>query len=76
MADTCVLKDGKGFVTETIYVNPSITRALFSDKVKSSGARLITWVLPIGLVFEHTGLYLGRVPEMQLVELWGKPSPS
>ena len=72
MADTGVLKDGKDFVTDTIRVNPALTRALFSDKVKSSGARVITWALPTGLVIEHTGLFLGRTPEIRLVELWGR----
>ena len=61
----------KDFVTDTVRKNPALTRALWSDKVKSSGGRIITWALPIGLVFEHTGLYLGRAPEMRLVELWG-----
>jgi hypothetical protein len=72
MADTAVLKDGKDFVTDTIRQNPTLTRALYSDKVSSSGGRIITWALPTGLVFEHTGLFLGRVPEIRLVELWGR----
>jgi hypothetical protein len=73
-ADTGVLKDGKDFVTNTIRANhPALTRALFSENVKSSGGHIITWaLLPTSFVFEHTCLYLRRVPEMQLLELWGR----
>jgi hypothetical protein len=74
MTDTAVIKDGKDFFTDTKRSNPTLTRALFSDKVKSSGGCIITWALPTGLIFGRTSLYLGRAPEMRLVELWGNSS--
>jgi hypothetical protein len=45
---------------------------LFSDKMDNSAAQVITWSTTTGLVFEHTGIFLGRCPEIRLVELWGK----
>jgi len=70
-ADTGVLKDSKDFVTDMVRVNPTLTCALFSDKVKSSSHHIITWSLPTGLAFEHMSLHLGCTPEICLVKLWG-----
>ena len=47
------------------------TRASYSDKVHASAVRCISWSTPHGLSFEHTDLFLGRVSEKKLVELWG-----
>lgn len=66
------LKDGKDFMTDTTRTNSALTRQMWSDKIHNSGARCITWITPSGLVFEHTGLFLARTPEIRLVELWGK----
>ena len=43
---------------------------------KHSGTRQICWITPSGLVFEHTGLYFGRITEKKLVELWGTRADS
>ena len=51
--------------------NTLLTQACFSDKVNASAVRCISWSTPMGLSFEHTHLYLGRVSEKRLVELWG-----
>ena len=38
----------------------------------NSATRQMCWITPSGLVFEHTGLFFGRITETNLVELWGK----
>jgi len=72
MSTTGALVDGKDFTVDTIRKSSAITRMQFSDKVDNSAARVITWTTTTGLGFEHTGIYLGRCPEIRLVELWGK----
>ncbi len=72
MSTTGALVDGKDFTVDTIRKNSAVTRMQFSDKVDNSAARVITWTTTTGLGFEHTGIYLGRCPEIRLVELWGK----
>lgn len=69
--DVGALVDGMVIRTDTVRVNPVITRMTYNDKVDDHGGLIMTWTTPTGLCFEHTGLYLGRVPEMRLVELWG-----
>lgn len=72
MDKIAALKDGKDFGTDTSRSNSALTRQMWSDKIKNSGGRCITWVTPSGLVFEYTGLYLARTPEIRLVEQHGK----
>ena len=55
----------------TTRKNTLFTRASFSDKVHHSAVRCISWSTPQGLSFEHTKLFLARVSEKSLVELWG-----
>ena len=65
------LPDGKDFMIHTPRANPLITRAAYSDKVHHSAVRCISWSTPCGLYFAHTPLFLARVSEKKLVELWG-----
>lgn len=65
------LSDGKDYMIEIPRSNPLLTRAAYSDKVHHSALRQISWSTPTGLNFEHTDLFLGRVSEKKLVELWG-----
>lgn len=67
--------DGKVFMTDTVRINSSLSRLLYADKVDNSGGLVVTWSSPIGLVFEHTGLYFARCPETRLIELWGTVDP-
>mmetsp|Transcript_23203 Transcript_23203/g.66979 ORF Transcript_23203/g.66979 Transcript_23203/m.66979 type:complete len:158 (+) Transcript_23203:1596-2069(+) len=67
--------DGKVFMTDNIKVNSALSRLMYSDKVDSSGGLVMTWSSPMGLVFEHTGLYFARCPETRLIELWGTLDP-
>ena len=67
----CAVPDGKDFIIFTTRKNTMFTRACFSDKVHASAVRCISWSTPHGLSFEHTDLFLGRVSEKKLVELWG-----
>ena len=72
MDKIAALKDGKDFGTDTSRTNSAITRQMWSDKIKNSGGRCITWITPSGLVFEYTGIHLARTPEIRLVEYWGQ----
>jgi len=65
------LPDGKDFMMDTIRMNTIVTRCQFSDKVKCSAARCISWMTANGLSFEHTDLFLGRCSEKRIVEIWG-----
>ncbi len=67
----CAVPDGKDFKIYTTRKNTMFTRASYSDKVHASAVRCISWSTPHGLSFEHTDLFLGRVSEKKLVELWG-----
>ncbi|KAL7501672.1 hypothetical protein ACHAWT_009484 [Skeletonema menzelii] len=67
----CGVPDGKDFKIYTTRKNTMFTRASYSDKVHASAVRCISWSTPHGLSFEHTDLFLGRVSEKKLVELWG-----
>ena len=66
------LKDGKDITIDTVRSNSAVSRMTYSDKMHSSATRQICWITPSGLVFEHTGLYFGRITETKLVELWGR----
>jgi len=65
------LVDGKVFMTEVCRANSAVKRASWNDKVHHSGVLMHAWILPYGLNFEHTALYLGRLTEGALVKLWG-----
>ena len=67
----CAVPDGKDFMIFTTRQNTLFTRASFFDKVNHSAVRYISWSTPSGLSFEHTDLFLARVTEKKLVELWG-----
>ena len=67
----CTIPDGKDFKIYTPKNNTLFTRACYSDKVHASAVRFISWCTPMGLSFEHTNLFLARVSEKALVELWG-----
>ena len=67
----CAVPDGKDFKIYTSRKNTLFTRASYSDKVHTSAVRCISWSTPYGLSFEHTDLFLARVSEKKLVELWG-----
>ena len=67
----CGIPDGKDFKIFTPRKNTLFTRACFSDKVHASAVRGISWCTPMGLSYEHTHLFLARVSEKALVELWG-----
>ena len=71
MERCCAVPDGKDFKIYTTRKNTLYTRASYSDKVHASAVRCISWSTPHGLSFEHTDLFLGRVSEKKLVELWG-----
>jgi hypothetical protein len=64
MVDTGVLRNDQDFITNTIFVNPALTQALFADKIESCGGHIITWALPpTSFAFKYTTrFYLGRVP--------------
>jgi len=66
----CAVPDGKDFAIETPRSNSFLARACFSDKIKHSAFRCITWSTPSGLTIDHTDMFLGRCPEKKLVELW------
>jgi len=68
------LVDGKIIATDNCRSNSTITRAMYSDKVKHAGALHHAWITPTGLTFDHTPLYLGRLTESRLVDLWSKYS--
>lgn len=65
------LVNGKDFMIYTTRKNTLFSRASFSDKVHHSAVRCISWSTPQGLSFEHIDLFLARVTEKRLVELWG-----
>ena len=67
--------DGKVFMTDNINVNSALNRLMYSDKTDNSGGLVMTWSSPMGLVFEHTGLYFARRPETRLIELWATEDP-
>ncbi|EJK73031.1 hypothetical protein THAOC_05371, partial [Thalassiosira oceanica] len=67
----CAVPDGNDFMIYTTRSNTLFTRASYSDKVHHSAVRCISWNTPQGLSFEHTDLFLARVTEKRLVELWG-----
>jgi 5'-3' exonuclease len=71
LSDVGLLNDGKDFVTDTVRLNSCISRGQYSDKMKSSAARFIAWILPCGLSVTYTPLFLGRVSEKALVRYWG-----
>lgn len=74
LENTGALLDGKVIMTEDCRQHSAIKRALFNDKTKHPGLLFHAWILPCGLNFEHTGLYLARVTESALVKLYASIS--
>jgi hypothetical protein len=68
---TGALVDGKVIMTNECRQHNGIKRGLYNDKTHHAGAIYLNWIVPYGLTFEHTALYLGRVTESTLVALWG-----
>jgi hypothetical protein len=71
MKDIGALVDGKDFLSWTLRKHSGLSRAMYSDKSHHSALRVLSWILPCGLNFEHTWLFLGRATEPALVSLWG-----
>ncbi|KAL7491292.1 hypothetical protein ACHAWT_001053 [Skeletonema menzelii] len=71
LTNICGIPDGKDFKINTPRKNSLLSRACYSDKVHASAVRCISWCTPMGLSYEHTDLFLARVSETALVELWG-----
>ena len=69
--NVALLNDGKDFVTDTVRINSCVSRGQYSDKMKSSAARFITWILPCELSVTYSPLFLGRISEKSIVEYWG-----
>jgi hypothetical protein len=68
----CGQVDGKDFMTWTPRTSTVLSRAANSNKMGNhSAARVITWTTAAGLTYEHTDVFLARVTEKKLVELWG-----
>ena len=44
-------------------------RMMYSNKTSSTGLIYLDWILPCGLSFFHTPLFLGRLSETSLVQL-------
>jgi hypothetical protein len=63
--------DGKDFMIDVPRSSSLIEKGAWSDKVHHVGVRTISWSAPAGLSSEHTDLFLARVPEKKLVEIWG-----
>ena len=66
-----ILVDGKDFMIDDPKKNSAMKKAVWSDKVHHSAARIITWSTPAGLTVEHTPLFMGRATESAIVSLWG-----
>lgn len=65
------LFDGKDYLVQVKRTNDKMRRSQMSSKMHAAAARDITWTTPMGLCFEHTKLFGGRISEQKLVELWG-----
>lgn len=66
-----LLVDGKVIMTDVVRAHNAVKRAMWNDKTNHNGVLFHAWIMPYGLSVEHTPLYLGRVTEQALVELWG-----
>ena len=59
--------DGKDALIETIRKNDLLKRSGHSSKMHAQAWRIIVWVTPMGLTFEHTRAMGGRCDENELV---------
>ena len=66
------LKDGKDFETDTPHKHEKIARCMWSDKIHNSGVQIISWITPMGLNFKHKPMYMARMTDNRLIELWGE----
>ena len=64
--------DGKGWFTNTIQSNQNLATVQQGNKLHHSSIRILTWLLPCGLNFEHTNGFFARVTEKRLNNIWGK----
>ena len=71
MSKCGALVDGKVIMSNECRQHSAIKRAAWSDKVHHAGFLFHAWIIPCGLNFEHTGLYLARLTESALVKLYG-----
>jgi hypothetical protein len=71
MEMVAMLVDGKVIMTEVCRGHSAVKRGMWNDKTHHDGVLVHAWIIPYGLSVEHTPLYLGRVTEQALVELWG-----
>ena len=71
LEDVGMLNDGKDFVTDTVRKNSCLSRGQYSDKMKTSAARFVAWILPCGLSVTYSPLFVGRVSEKAMVKFWG-----
>lgn len=67
MLTTGSFVDEKDYTVNTVEKNSADTRMLFSDKMKNSTARVITWSTSPGLMFEHIGFFLAVVRKSTLL---------
>ena len=63
------LVDGKIIQTEEPRSSNLLKRMIYSNETSSTGALYIDWILPCGLSFFSTPLFLGRLSETSLVQL-------
>jgi hypothetical protein len=61
--------DGKIIQTEEPRSSNIMKRMMYSNKTSSTGLLYLDWILPCGLSFFHTPLFLGRLSETSLVQL-------
>jgi hypothetical protein len=63
------LVDGKIIQTEEPRNSNTMKRTMYSNKTHSMGVLYIDWILPCGLSFFHTPLFLGRLSETSFIQL-------
>lgn len=71
MEKVAAVVDGKDVGTATLRSSTLLHRLQWSDKVSGSAGRGLTFSSKIGVILEHTGLWMGRVSETALMKLWG-----
>ena len=65
------LLDGKDTLIDTPRLNSCLKVCCWSNKMKASAIRYLSWSAHRGLSFAHTRVYLARVVEQKLCELYG-----
>ena len=67
--DVGAIVDGKVIQTEEPRGSNIMKRMMYNNKTSSTGVLYLDWILPCGLSFYHTPLFLGRLSETALVQL-------